>query len=187
MSDTAIREQVATKPTTTQDRAELLRQTVRQMMVGLRMMKLVTKQLTADVPREVAQMGEGQYHAVHALFEHERLKAGELAERCHVSEPTISKMLKGLEHGGLVERQTDPENRRIVWVSLTPRGRALHDKMATHFESALVRVMDGLSDDQLRDLIAAFGHLARLVEGDERRRPPKTRDEPPHERGTTRD
>src|SRR5579859_1678377 len=176
MTDAAVREQVATKPIATEDRAELLRQTVRQMMVGLRMMKLVIKQLTADVPREVAQMGEGQYHAVHALFEHDRLKAGELAERCHVSEPTVSKMLKGLEHGGLVERQTDPANRRVVWVSLTPHGRALHDKMVAHFESALVRVMDGLSDDQLRDLIAAFGHLAQLVEGDERRRPPKTRD-----------
>ncbi len=179
MTDAAVREQLATTPTATQDRTELLRQTVRQMMVGLRMMKLVIKQLTAEVPPEVAQMGEGQYHAVQALFEQERLKAGELAERCHVSEPTISKMLKGLEHGGLVERHTDPENRRIVWVSLTPRGRALHDKMIAHFESALVRVMDSLSDDQLRDLIAAFGHLAQLVEGDERRRPPKTRDERP--------
>lgn len=175
MTDTAVREQVATTPAATGDRAELLRQTVRQMMVGLRMMKLVTKQLTADVPREVAQMGEGQYHAVHALFEHEPLKAGELAERCHVSEPTISKMLKGLEHSGLVERKTDPENRRIVWVSLTPLGRALHDKMIAHFECALVRVMDNLTDDQLRDLLAAFGHLALLVEGDERRRSPKTR------------
>jgi len=119
---------------------------------------------------EVTRMGPGQLQALNALSEHSPLMAGELAERCHVAEPTISRMLKSLEAGGLIERRTDSTNRRVVWVSLTPAGSAMRDKMVTYFIGRLTQVLDPLDNAQLADLIVAFGHLERLLDAAERER-----------------
>jgi DNA-binding MarR family transcriptional regulator len=145
------------------DHGELLQQAVRQMLVMKRVFNLALKRVSAGKEAETVRKGEGQYHTLHALAHEQRLMAGELAQRCHVSEPTISKSLKSLEHGGLIQRQTDPDNRRVVWVSLTPAGRAMHDKMEAYFEGKMAEVLAPLSENQLRDLIVAFGHLEHLV------------------------
>lgn len=147
-------------------RRELLGRVAQRLTLMQRVVKLAFKQLAAEhsASPEVARMGAGQYYALSELAKVERLMAGELADRCHVSEPTVSKMLKSLEAGGFVQRQTDPANRRVVWVSITPAGRTMRDELFAHFQGALVRVLDGLDDAQLNDLLRALGHLDRLVE-----------------------
>lgn len=164
---TAVQAQAQRRVTDSSHEA-LLHETIERMMVIRRVMKQAGKGVrTTQVPPELAKMGEGQYHALHSLYEIEegRLTAGELASRCHVAEPTISKMLKGLEHSGLVERRTDPSNRRVVWVSLTAQGRAMHDQMLAHFAQALEGVLHPLTDPQLKDIILACTHLESLFEG----------------------
>lgn len=156
----------ATGPTGATERGALLGQVAQQLTLVQRVVKLAAKELMAEhnISPHEARMGAGQYHALGELAKVERLMAGELADRCHVSEPTVSKMLKSLEANGFVQRQTDPANRRVVWVTITPAGRDMRDKFNAHFHAALVRVLDGLDDAQLTDLARALGHLDRLVE-----------------------
>ncbi len=109
-------------------------------------------------------MGEGQYRALHLLSDEGRLTAGDLAGRCNVADPTMSKVVKSLESIGLVERHTDPDNRRIVWVSLTPKGRAMQEEMGEHFARSIASVLRPLNNPQLKDIITAFHHLESLIE-----------------------
>lgn len=157
------RQVVARRDVAELDHATLVHHAVGQMLVMRRVVRLALRRLGAGVAPKDLRLGEGQYHALHALYEHGPLNAGDLAHACSVSDPTISKMLKVLEHGGLVARQTDPTNRRVVWVSLTPQGREMHDKMVAKFDRTMAEVLAPLNDDELRDLIVAFGHLERLV------------------------
>jgi DNA-binding MarR family transcriptional regulator len=163
---TAVREQ-AQRGATESSHDALLHETIGRMMIIRRVMKQAGKEIriTQQTP-DLAKMGEGQYHALSALYQTEEgyLTAGELAARCHVAEPTISKMLKSLEHSGWVERRTNPANRREVWVSLTALGRTMHDQLMGHFETALAQVLHPLTDQQLRDIITAFAHLESLFE-----------------------
>jgi len=146
-------------------RDELVRQVARRLTLVQRLVRLAAKQIMAEhgVSPEVMRIGAGQYHALHELAKADRLMAGELAGRCHVSEPTVSKMLKSLEASGLVERQTDPANRRVVWVRLTPAGRTMRDELMAHFEGALAQVLAKLDDAQLTDLLVGLGHLEHVV------------------------
>src|SRR5690242_14269952 len=89
---------------------ELLQQAASRMPVLLRVLKLVAKRVTAEYAPKLAKIGEGQFRALHVLYDEGTLQVGELAARCGVADPTMSKMLKSLEHHGLVERQTDLEN-----------------------------------------------------------------------------
>ncbi len=143
--------------------AELLQRAVTGMPVMLRLMKQVAKRAIADHAPLVAKVGEGQSRALHVLYDGGTLQVGELAQRCGVADPTISKMLKSLERHGLIERRTDPENRRTVWVALTGQGRSLFDEMQASFDQGMAQALRGLSSEQLRDLLRTMRHLERLV------------------------
>jgi DNA-binding MarR family transcriptional regulator len=52
---------------------------------------------------------------------------GELAEAMGVTASTMSLNLKRLQEGGFVTRSRDPEDRRVMNVVLTERGRRLRD------------------------------------------------------------
>jgi len=143
--------------------AELLQRAATRMPVMLRIMKQVAKRVIAEHAPRVATIGEGQWRALHVLYDDGTLQVGELAQRCGVADPTVSKMLRSLEHHGLIERQTDPENRRMVWVSLTAKGQGLVDEIQASFEQGLAQVLQGLSSEQLRDLLRTVSHLERLV------------------------
>ncbi|HVC32267.1 MAG TPA: MarR family transcriptional regulator [Chloroflexota bacterium] len=66
----------------------------------------------------------GQEWILLRLRDHEGMTPTELAEACSVEGPTISKALRRLEKGGLVERQEDLIDARITRVFLTERGQA---------------------------------------------------------------
>jgi DNA-binding MarR family transcriptional regulator len=71
-----------------------------------------------------------------------RLTAGELQERSLVTPGAISQRLDKLEQAGLVRRERDTDDRRVVHIALTDRGRGLVD-----------RVFAGVMDYE-RDLLA---------------------------------
>ncbi len=162
---TAIRESLG-EEVSADEHERLLQQASQTFRVLQQIMKHVKHTLLADVPREVARMGEGQYRALHLLSDERRITAGDLAGRCSVADPTMSKIVKSLESVGYVERQTDPDNRRVVWVSLTPKGRAMYEELVEHFGRGITSVLRPLTNAQLQDIITAFHHLESLI-GDE--------------------
>lgn len=141
---------------------DLLRRAATQMPIMLRIMKLVAKRVMAEYAPRMAALGEGQARVLQVLYDDGSLQVGELASRCGVADPTVSKMLKSLAHADLIERETDPNNRRAVWVHLTAKGHQLFDEMHASFEQGMEQVLGELNDDQLRDLLRTMEHLERI-------------------------
>lgn len=161
------------------EHARLVNETIERFDVLRHVMRLTVQQCRAHLARCSAEVGavaatplgspaigEAQFHVLHVLAESPNLTVGEIAERCHVTAPTISKMLNHLEASRLIQRQLDPTNRRVVHVILTDSGQTLYEATKRVFQEALARVLDPLSDDELRDVMVAFGHLERLVAQD---------------------
>ena len=52
----------------------------------------------------------------------------DLAQAEQVQLPTISRLVTSLEHEGLVHREVDPTDRRVVRVRATPEGKRVLDE-----------------------------------------------------------
>ncbi|MEU0112682.1 MarR family transcriptional regulator [Streptomyces bobili] len=65
----------------------------------------------------------------------------EIAERVHLSQSALSRLIARLEKDGLVGRAMCPEDRRGVRVALTERGRALHGEVLPVQRSVLSRML----------------------------------------------
>ncbi len=71
----------------------------------------------------------GHWAFLRILWQRDGLTQRELSEQAGVMEPTTFAALKAMEELGLVERRQVPENRKNVYVHLTPQGRALKAKL----------------------------------------------------------
>ncbi|MER6081133.1 MarR family transcriptional regulator [Streptomyces sp. NPDC001833] len=66
-----------------------------------------------------------------------------LVGRVHLSQSALSRLIGRLEKDGLVERSVCVEDRRGVWVALTPKGRALHAEVRPLQRAVLGRMLEG--------------------------------------------
>lgn len=80
-----------------------------------------------------------------------------LAEKLGVTRATMTGLLDGLEQGGLVQRILVPEDRRSVKVRLTEAGQARLDAVMPDYYSRLRQCMQGLNEQQRKDLQALLG------------------------------
>ncbi|MFF9520409.1 MarR family winged helix-turn-helix transcriptional regulator [Streptomyces achromogenes] len=73
----------------------------------------------------------------------EQCRVQNLVGRVHLSQSALSRLIGRLEKDGLVERSVCAEDRRGVWVALTPKGRALHAEVLPLQRAALRRMLTG--------------------------------------------
>jgi DNA-binding MarR family transcriptional regulator len=89
----------------------------------------------------------------------------ELAEVVGLAQPTVTMLVKGLEHRGWVTRKCPPDDGRVVLLSLTKAGGAALDVFQAQVNAALRADMDAMSDEQIAALETATDALGALVDG----------------------
>ncbi len=99
--------------------------------------------------------------ALHAL--EEPLPMHLLAERLSCDASYITGLADRLEERGLVERRSDPDDRRVRQLALTDRGRTMRERVATGLAEPNA-MLDRLEDDELR---AFAGFLRKALDLEE--------------------
>lgn len=84
------------------------------------------------------------------------LSVGELSQAVGVTQPVVTRSLKGLEDDGLVESETSEQDRRVRRIVLSRKGRALVERSRHEawpaIEAAVAEACRGLEGDLLRQL-----------------------------------
>ncbi|QMV44496.1 MarR family winged helix-turn-helix transcriptional regulator [Cohnella cholangitidis] len=85
----------------------------------------LTKDWNAQMEAELApQLTAGQLEVLELLQAHEPMKPSDLLPHLETTPAAITTLLDRMERGGLVERNRDEGDRRIVWVTMTALGRS---------------------------------------------------------------
>lgn len=71
----------------------------------------------------------------------EQCRVQNIADRVHLSQSALSRLIGRLEKEGLVERSVCQEDRRGVWVALTGKGRDLHTEVRPLQRAVLARML----------------------------------------------
>ncbi|MFG3201142.1 MarR family winged helix-turn-helix transcriptional regulator [Streptomyces sp. NPDC048192] len=79
--------------------------------------------------------------AAESPAEGDQCRVQNLVGRVHLSQSALSRLISRLEKDGLVERSVCAEDRRGVWVALTPKGRALHAEVRPLQRAVLERML----------------------------------------------
>ena len=98
-----------------------------------------------------------QYITLTILWEDDGLSVGDLCDRLRLQSSTVTPLLKRLESLGHIERRRGREDERQVFVSLTPRGRALR-KHAGNITKCIIE-STGYDLDTLGSLVETISTL----------------------------
>jgi DNA-binding MarR family transcriptional regulator len=105
--------------------------------------------------------------ALATIDRHGPLTPSRLAEMERIQRPTVTRLLSTLENDGLIERLTDPDDRRVSHVSITKDGRALVKKLRSRKNAYLSKRLRHLDEDELETLERATAILERILENPE--------------------
>lgn len=94
-----------------------------------------------------------------------QLSAGELKHWCMLTSGAMTARLDRLEQGGLVVRQSDPDDRRGVLIALSPEGKRLIDRLVVEHLENEKRLLFALSRDERETLAALLRRLLLDYEG----------------------
>jgi DNA-binding MarR family transcriptional regulator len=88
---------------------------------------------------------------------------GALARAEQVSPPTVTRLVVGMERDGLLRREHDAEDGRVVWLHPTPKGaRILHEGRRRRV-AALAEDLETLTAPERETIAAAAGILERML------------------------
>lgn len=99
-----------------------------------------------------------------ALAENEPLSIGELSEFTFVEGSAQGRAIAKMETDGLVRREHDPDDRRIIRVVLTEAGWARLDELKPVVVGEIDRAIGNLSRDDLKRLIGYLHDIAETAE-----------------------
>jgi DNA-binding MarR family transcriptional regulator len=112
----------------------------------------------------------GQLHCLRRVGRLGAPTMGDLAQHLDLSPSTVTGLVDALVERGLVERQEDAEDRRIVRVGLTAEGRRGRDRRFRSKQQRLAQAFATLDDADLERVESALQLLrdavARVPEGD---------------------
>ena len=138
-------------------RAEAVRVADRLHSLSIRLLRRLRREDGAD------GLSAPQLSALSVIVFAGPLPVGELAEAEQVRPPTISRLLRRLEREGLVSRESDPADGRVVRVRATAAGQRLLEAGRARRVAALAARFAALDPAELATLRDAAAVLERAL------------------------
>jgi DNA-binding MarR family transcriptional regulator len=123
----------------------------------------VMRTVAADLRRSDRAILPGHYHVLTLLADHS-LSLSEIADRQHVSLPTMSRSISTLVERGWIEKIPDETDGRITRLELTGQGQVVLAEIRLMAVEAVTRQLAGLSARDCRDLVRGLAVLHRAFE-----------------------
>ncbi|SDH06891.1 MarR family winged helix-turn-helix transcriptional regulator [Nonomuraea jiangxiensis] len=115
-------------------------------------MRLVLREHGIRWQRALPDLTKPQYAVLAALAEATELEQNLLVEAAASTKATLADLLARLEAQGVVERRTEPRDRRRRFVSLTDKGREIYAAARPRADAVSETFLRELEPDDRREL-----------------------------------
>jgi DNA-binding MarR family transcriptional regulator len=95
----------------------------------------------------------------------DEITVSEISKLLHVTSPTVTQLIKGLETEGLIERTINPADRRVVGIKLTEKGEQVTQQARRDFFESingLIAYLGEEQSDQLAELLLKASHYYKM-------------------------
>jgi len=106
---------------------------------------------------------ETQWRVLRTVGLDGEMEATRLAERVFLHPPSVTRIVRDLAAQGYVARGSDPQDRRVVRVAITPAGRAILEEALPQIREIARQIRAAYGPEALGDLEKALLKLIELV------------------------
>ncbi|HRY75775.1 MAG TPA: MarR family transcriptional regulator [Methanoregulaceae archaeon] len=115
-------------------------------------------------PHMITGRKAAQYRVLRLLAHHGVRQISEIGRLLSISKPSMTALIDAMIREGLVERQADPGDRRVVLIRITGKGKIRLATKDARFRQDAKDRLARLSDDDLRILRNALRDVRFLLE-----------------------
>jgi DNA-binding MarR family transcriptional regulator len=106
----------------------------------------------------------GQKTALFIIAQKEAINIKQLAELLKITSGAATQQVEGLVTRALVQRVTNPDDRRGVSLSLSKKGIQLHSRMTKNRQKFVEKIFSSLDDRELTDFKNAMLKISKSLE-----------------------
>lgn len=89
-----------------------------------------------------------QYGVLNCLWNHECLSPKQIGEILYLEASSISSILERMQKNGLIDRNVDPENRRVILVSATQKAKEIEKPVERIIEEMNEVILEPFSEHE---------------------------------------
>ncbi|ACT01150.1 MarR family winged helix-turn-helix transcriptional regulator [Paenibacillus sp. JDR-2] len=120
----------------------------------------MTRDWKDSLEEGLAPLTEGQLNVLDILLRHEPMKPSELLQYLATTPAAITTLLDRMERNELIVRTRDNQDRRIVWVSVSEKGKSEAQRGAGVRSKLIGDSLDRISSHNQQLLVYLLGKVA---------------------------
>ena len=110
-----------------------------------------------------------QFFVMKKIYDRGRSTVSDVAEDLCVSLSAITSLVDKLNKVGLVARQRDEGDRRLVWLELTSEGNEILNRCLTSRRQVIGRYLEQLPDEDMEQLLSIYERLLGIIQAEDAR------------------
>jgi len=109
----------------------------------------------------LAPLTEGQLNVLELILEAETLKPSDLIQHLSTSPAAITTLLDRMERNELIIRTRDEQDRRVVWINVSEKGKQETERGRLIRSSLISESLDKISEHNQQLLVYLLGKVAK--------------------------
>ena len=110
----------------------------------------------AIITEEFQDISNNDMHIIEAIGLHEKKNMSTVAKALSVTIGTLTIAINSLVKKGYVNRVRSEQDRRVVYISLTPKGEKAYKHHEEFHRQMILATIEGLSEEETRILVKAL-------------------------------
>ncbi|MDQ1912061.1 MarR family transcriptional regulator [Paenibacillus sp. GD4] len=135
---------------------------LRLFIVMNRAVNWVNKHAEEDIQK--SGLTQTEFAVMELLYHKGRQPLQQIGQKVLISSGNITYVVDKLEKKGLLQRKPCPTDRRVIYAEVTEQGEKLIAEAFVGHELALMRAMEGLSDEELQEAAELLKRLGLHAE-----------------------
>lgn len=122
----------------------------------------LTRKVNKEADKALEQIGLSyfEFKVMCALDEEGKVPMSRVAEKYMLTKAGLTSIIDRLEEKNLVKRVRSEEDRRVIYVELTDKGREKLAESRKIFQEVLANFMRKISEDEIKELERIFTKLS---------------------------
>lgn len=113
------------------------------------------------------EMPKQQLMLLHAISRHENMPMSFYSDRLIISKPNLTVLADKLIEAGHIERNAAPDDRRLIVLNITPRGRDYMGRVWNEMTESLMKKFERIDDktlSRLNDIVVEMDEIISKID-----------------------
>ncbi|WP_052329885.1 MarR family winged helix-turn-helix transcriptional regulator [Thermicanus aegyptius] len=133
----------------------------REVMIGtlIQLLHRFFRKIKLEMNQLDEELTVSDFHVLKIIHEESPVNISEIAKRLQVSLSHVTNISDRLINKGLIDRIRSHEDRRVVMLTILPRGEEMMSELQRRRIEYLKHLLENVSDEELEELITIFAKI----------------------------